>query len=265
MADEGPTAEELAKAKAYLKGSYALTLDTSTKIAAQLAADPARQSRHRLHREAQRPDRRRDDRGRQARRQAAARRRHAGDGRRPAEGPRKLRAVPTCSRCTTGCALAPQYGTASRCALHAIHRQRAGRDRRPARRRRRRRSPTRSTAPRPRSPGCARGMPTAPCRCCACRRSATTSPPSATPRRGCATAPATSCFSAPAARASAARRWRSSPATACRASAPCASRRACISWTISIRDTFGDAARAAAARDHAASSRSRNPAAPARR
>lgn len=36
MADEGPTAEELAKAKSYLKGSYALTLDTSSKIAAQL-------------------------------------------------------------------------------------------------------------------------------------------------------------------------------------------------------------------------------------
>ena len=36
MADEGPTAEELAKAKSYLKGYYALTLDTSSKIAAQL-------------------------------------------------------------------------------------------------------------------------------------------------------------------------------------------------------------------------------------
>ena len=36
MADEGPTAEELAKAKSYLKGSYALSLDTSSKIAAQL-------------------------------------------------------------------------------------------------------------------------------------------------------------------------------------------------------------------------------------
>lgn len=36
MADEGPTAEEVAKAKSYLKGSYILGLDTSTKIAAQL-------------------------------------------------------------------------------------------------------------------------------------------------------------------------------------------------------------------------------------
>jgi zinc protease len=36
MAEDGPTAEELAKAKSYLKGSYALSLDTSSKIAAQL-------------------------------------------------------------------------------------------------------------------------------------------------------------------------------------------------------------------------------------
>ncbi|HVY00978.1 MAG TPA: pitrilysin family protein [Pseudorhodoplanes sp.] len=36
MADEGPTAEELDKAKSYLKGSYALNFDTSAKIAAQL-------------------------------------------------------------------------------------------------------------------------------------------------------------------------------------------------------------------------------------
>jgi zinc protease len=36
MAEDGPTAEELAKAKSYIKGSYALTLGTSSKIAAQL-------------------------------------------------------------------------------------------------------------------------------------------------------------------------------------------------------------------------------------
>lgn len=36
MADEGPTAEELEKAKRYLKGSYPLRFDTSTKIARQL-------------------------------------------------------------------------------------------------------------------------------------------------------------------------------------------------------------------------------------
>jgi zinc protease len=36
MAEEGPTIEELAAAKSFLKGSYALSLDTSAKIAAQL-------------------------------------------------------------------------------------------------------------------------------------------------------------------------------------------------------------------------------------
>jgi zinc protease len=36
MASEGPTADELAKAKAYLKGSYPLRFDTSSKIASQL-------------------------------------------------------------------------------------------------------------------------------------------------------------------------------------------------------------------------------------
>ena len=36
MADDGPTADELAKAKSYLKGSYALNLDTSSKIAGAL-------------------------------------------------------------------------------------------------------------------------------------------------------------------------------------------------------------------------------------
>lgn len=36
MAEDGPTADELTAAKSFLKGSYALALDTSTKIAAQL-------------------------------------------------------------------------------------------------------------------------------------------------------------------------------------------------------------------------------------
>jgi len=36
MAKDGPTQEELEKAKTYLKGSFALGLDTSTKIASQL-------------------------------------------------------------------------------------------------------------------------------------------------------------------------------------------------------------------------------------
>ena len=36
MASEGPTEDELAKAKAYLKGSFPLRFDTSSKIAGQL-------------------------------------------------------------------------------------------------------------------------------------------------------------------------------------------------------------------------------------
>jgi zinc protease len=36
MAEEGPTAQELSEAKAYLKGTYALSLDSSSKIASQL-------------------------------------------------------------------------------------------------------------------------------------------------------------------------------------------------------------------------------------
>jgi len=36
MAENGPTPEELVAAKSYLKGAYALSLDTSGKIAAQL-------------------------------------------------------------------------------------------------------------------------------------------------------------------------------------------------------------------------------------
>ncbi len=36
LAEKGPTADELAKAKSYLKGSFPLRFDTSTKIAAQL-------------------------------------------------------------------------------------------------------------------------------------------------------------------------------------------------------------------------------------
>ena len=50
LAEEGPTEEELAKAKTYLKGSFALGLDTSNKIAEPACADAARQSRNRLYR-----------------------------------------------------------------------------------------------------------------------------------------------------------------------------------------------------------------------
>ena len=36
MADNGPTPDELAAAKSYLKGAYALSLDSSSKVAAQI-------------------------------------------------------------------------------------------------------------------------------------------------------------------------------------------------------------------------------------
>ena len=48
--------------------------------------DPDRQSRHRLYSAPRRPDRCGDHRGRQARGAPPVRRRHAGDGRRPAKG-----------------------------------------------------------------------------------------------------------------------------------------------------------------------------------
>ena len=41
LIDSGPTAEELDKAKSYLKGAYALNFDTSAKIAGAACADPA--------------------------------------------------------------------------------------------------------------------------------------------------------------------------------------------------------------------------------
>ena len=77
MAADGPTEEEFVKAKTYLKGSFALNLDTSTKIASQLVQMQIdnlgidyidRRSAH---------DRRRDAGRRPPRRQAAARRRPA--------------------------------------------------------------------------------------------------------------------------------------------------------------------------------------------
>ena len=221
---------------------------------------------------AQRPDRRRHHRGRQAGGQAALRRRPAGHGRRPAEGPDLGRRVDIAR-------YNPDVARPGVSPGHAIS---------PTHRRRRRPMPivqsidsalektvgkhgvsdqaltTRWPAPRPRSRSCARGTPTARCRCCACRRRMTICARSATP---------------PASRrkrhrhrhprhrrlvASAARRWRNSPAMACPASARCASRRACISWTISI-PTPSRPARSGCRIRPRASSRSRNRAAPPRR
>ena len=51
---DGPTEDEVDKTKTYLKGSFALGLDTSSKIAAQLVQMQTRRSRHRLYRAAAR-------------------------------------------------------------------------------------------------------------------------------------------------------------------------------------------------------------------
>ena len=86
MAESGPTPEELAAAKSYLKGAYALALDTSNKIAAQLTQIQLDELGIDYIAAPQRTDRRRDPRRRQAGGQAPLRRRHAGHGRRPAQG-----------------------------------------------------------------------------------------------------------------------------------------------------------------------------------
>ena len=55
LAEDGPTAAELAEAKNYLNSSFVLNLDTSSKIAGAAGAIAARRSRHRLlHRAARR-------------------------------------------------------------------------------------------------------------------------------------------------------------------------------------------------------------------
>ena len=83
--------------------------------------------------------------------------------------------------------------------------------------------------------------------------------------RCCATAPPTSCSSAPAARASAARRWRSSPATRVPGVGAAARRAApALHGQSRSRDLRRAAASGCRSRPRA-SSRSRSPAAPARR
>ncbi len=67
FAKEGPTEEELAAAKDYLIGNFALRFDSTQKIARNLLQLPARRSRHRLSSTAQRPDPRSDAGGRAAR------------------------------------------------------------------------------------------------------------------------------------------------------------------------------------------------------
>ena len=81
LATEGPTEEELDKAKKYLIGSYALRFDTSTKIAGNLVQLQVDGFGVEYLDRAQRADRRRDARGCQARGQAPVCRQEA-DGRR---------------------------------------------------------------------------------------------------------------------------------------------------------------------------------------
>ena len=90
LASEGPTEDELDKAKKYLIGSYALRFDTSTKIAGNLVQLQVDGFGRRLSRPTQRADRRRDARGCQARGQAPVCGQEA-DGRRRPDGRRGCR------------------------------------------------------------------------------------------------------------------------------------------------------------------------------
>ena len=141
--------------------------DTSTKIAGHPAADPARQSRHRLHRPAQRPDRRRH-----ASTDASASPSGSAEGGMlvtvvgqpqglDLEGTRRLSDAGDFSAADAGtCGMPlPQDYPNARSEQSIDH----------ARRRDKLRSTTRWRAPARRWPGCARATPTARCRCCACR------------------------------------------------------------------------------------------------
>ncbi len=91
LARGGISEDELEKGKRYLIGSYPLRFDTSTKIAGQLVAHPARRPRSGLARRAQRAHRRGDDGRRAPRRRTDVRRRLAvgGDGGEAGEGVRR--------------------------------------------------------------------------------------------------------------------------------------------------------------------------------
>ena len=89
FAEQGPTAAELAEAKNYVISSFALNLDTSTKIAALLVQLQLDDLGIDYFHAAQRHDRCGDARRRQARRQAPPRQRHAGDRRRQARRRRR--------------------------------------------------------------------------------------------------------------------------------------------------------------------------------
>ena len=267
MAKEGPTEEELDQGQDLSQGllrARARHLDQDREPA---RADADRQSRHRLYRAPSGDDRRRHARGHQAGGQAAARSaaswsrvvgRPAG---RHLESARRLAS----RRLAGDKSSSPALGRGQMPLQQSIDHARARTRSAPhgvARAGLRRRA---QGAPAKRSPGCARVMPTAACRCCGCRRKTRRSrrhprgrPPPDRRRqrhRRC---------SAPADRASAARRWRSSPATTFRVSGLLRSGRACISSTISMRTPTARCSQPCRSRPRALS-RSRNPAAPARR
>ena len=255
--EEGPTEEELDKAKAYLKGSYALGFDTSTKIAGQLCRSSSTISAS-TNRTPQRPDRRRDARRRQARRQAAARERHAGHGGRPQpqgsdlEGTRRL----------SNCLLPAVERTAAFHAQDIRWRSQQSIDHgaAPATSPRRWRAPASGARLAARAPRR---------RHAAAAAAAGTTRRSRRPSRGCADAAARRRDRRRVPRHRRLEPRRPDAGAACRLCRAgrrraCASRRACISWTISIRDASARCWRGCRSRPRA-SSRSRSPAAPARR
>jgi zinc protease len=230
MAQDGPTAQELADAKSYLKGAYALGLDTSSKVAAQLVQIQLD------HLGMDYIERRSglidavtlDDAKRAAKRLYGAGMLVSVAGR--PKGVTATESLPPRPAWPGENAYNPPRRIRCRSFNPSTWRARSASERMALRRAR---SRTRSSAPKTRWIGCARGTPMAACRCCVTRKKPTTSARSVTRPRRWHPAPATSSFSAPAAPASAARRWRNWPVTRSPARRSC--RRASISWTISTR------------------------------
>ena len=246
MAESGPTEDELAKAKSYLKGSYALGFDTSTKIAGQLVQiqlddlgidyidrrnglidavtlDDVRRVAKRLLdggllvTVVGRPDR--------ASTADSEHRRAFGS---------LLHQSAGCMAATMPLPTGSRFDRAARDAV-AI-------DRRSARGRRRRPSPTALDAHRPRRARLAARAPRRRrrCRCCGCRPSATISPRSAAAPRGCATGATDIVFLGTGGSSLGGQTLAQLADYAVPGVGALARRRrACISWTISIPTTFG--------------------------
>ena len=169
MVAEGPTEDELAKAKAYLKGSYALNFDTSTKIASILLQNQLDDLGidYIDKRNAMIDAVTLEDARRAAKRLAPGR--HAGHRGRPAQGPCRPR-----NRAASSVLLfPPSSGKGDKASDASSNR---------SNRRGRTTSPPCWHAPATRSRPCGRAMPTVRCRCCACPSGATTSPPSSATR-----------------------------------------------------------------------------------